>query len=393
MVRDADLDDLRALVQSHPIIDNHAHNILSASKASDYAKYPLEAITSEAQGPALDEVQKTFAHHKAVTQLATLFECEADWKSIKTARERWVRKDYTGLVKKCLEGTHALLLDDLLADVDIEPYTWHDQFTTSKTKRIVRIEAVAAQILKAVRGLQLEESQQTNEDLARFDLFRDIFQDRIRLAIQDPEVVGFKSVICYRTGLDITLPTPPTANSYSSAVAASFARVIQKGAPYRIADKPLNDWLVVFTFGILQEARHAIDTTKPLQFHTGLGDSDINMVLANPAYLQPLMAEYSKVDFVLLHSSYPYTREAGYLASVYPNVYLDLGEVFPMVSQDAEESIIRQSLELTPTSRLLWSTDGHFHPETFWLANKQFRDTLQTVSQILLSYQIWKKKT
>jgi predicted TIM-barrel fold metal-dependent hydrolase len=70
------------------------------------------------------------------------------------------------------------------------------------------------------------------------------------------------------------------------------------------------------------------------------------------------------------------------LACVYPNVYLDLGEVFPMVSRDAQESILRQSLELTPANRLLWSTDGHFHPETFWLANRQFRQALETASAI-----------
>ena len=67
---------------------------------------------------------------------------------------------------------------------------------------------------------------------------------------------------------------------------------------------------------------------KPVQFHTGLGDNDINLVLANPAHLQPMIEYYKEVDFVLLHSSYPYTREAGYLASVYPNVFVDLGGVY-----------------------------------------------------------------
>lgn len=80
------------------------------------------------------------------------------------------------------------------------------------------------------------------------------------------------------------------------------------------------------------------------------------------------------VPFVLLHSAYPYTREAGYLATVYKHVYLDVGEVFPMVSRDGQKTILRQALELTPGSKLLYSTDGHWFPETFWLANKQFRD-------------------
>ena len=50
-----------------------------------------------------------------------------------------------------------------------------------------------------------------------------------------------------------------------------------------------------------------------------------------------------------------------------------------MVSREAEEKILRESLEITPTNRLLWSTDGHFFPETYWLANKQFRQALESV--------------
>ena len=50
-----------------------------------------------------------------------------------------------------------------------------------------------------------------------------------------------------------------------------------------------------------------------------------------------------------------------------------------MVSRDAQESIIRESMDIVPSTRLLWSTDGHYFPETFWLANKQFRQALEKV--------------
>ena len=195
--------------------------------------------------------------------------------------------------------------------------------------------------------------------------------------MEDPAVVGFKSVICYRTGLDVDPHSPD-----EDLLTASLHRTLDSGtrkSGYRIEDKPLNDWLVQQTLKLIS-FRKGAGVVKPLQFHTGLGDNDINLVKANPAYLQPLVVQYPDADIVLLHSAYPYTRDAGYLACVYPNVYLDLGEVFPMVSRDAQESILRESLEITPINRLLWSTDGHFHPETFWLANKQFRQALETVS-------------
>lgn len=42
---------------------------------------------------------------------------------------------------------------------------------------------------------------------------------------------------------------------------------------------------------------------------------------ANPSLMQPVIKEFTDTPFVLLHSSYPFTQEAGYLTSVYKNVY------------------------------------------------------------------------
>ena len=64
-----------------------------------------------------------------------------------------------------------------------------------------------------------------------------------------------------------------------------------------------------------------------VQFHTGLGDTDIRLNLSSPAHMQPLIERYPQTKFIILHASYPYTRDAGYLAAVYKNVFLDFGEV------------------------------------------------------------------
>ena len=93
-----------------------------------------------------------------------------------------------------------------------------------------------------------------------------------------------------------------------------------------------------------------------VQFHTGLGDADISLARSSPAYLQPLLDAYPSTPVVLLHASYPFTREAGYLASVYKNVYLDFGEIFPMVSKTGQKDTLRQVLELCPTNKILWSS-------------------------------------
>ena len=72
--------------------------------------------------------------------------------------------------------------------------------------------------------------------------------------------------------------------------------------------------------------------------------------------MQPIIEAYPDTPIVLLHASYPYTRDAGYLTSVYNNVYLDFGEVFPFLSGDGQRSVIRQVLELAPTNKILWSS-------------------------------------
>jgi hypothetical protein len=225
----------------------------------------------------------------------------------------------------------------------------------------------------------LEDS--TEADLEDTDYFTDTwlsftedFEREIQDAIRDDDVCGFKTVICYRSGLDIEPDYVRAAKEVGGPFERYIARCVRK-RKYRIERKALNDYLVLRTLEILSEhIPHPDGMSKPLQLHTGLGDNDINLRESNPAYLQPLIENYTHVPFVLLHSAYPYTRQAGYLATVYKHVWLDVGEVFPMVSRDGQKSILRQALELAPGSKLLYSTDGHFFPETYWLANKQFRE-------------------
>ncbi|EEH41922.1 developmental protein fluG [Paracoccidioides lutzii Pb01] len=377
----ADITALQRFIYTHPIIDNHAHNILKADSAVDYDRYPFEYITSEAQGESLvKHSSKSLAHIRAINQLSELFGCAPELSAIKSARDKEIEGDYAGLVKKCLMGTHMLLIDDGLTADDVEPYSWHDGFTNAPSMRIVRIETLAVTLFRDLLWVEhkpleswLTAGQEAIQDL--WNDFRYSFSTAIENALDDPAVVGFKSVICYRTGLKIQIHS--AAELFTSF--QTYFRTFMESAEARIEDKPFNDYLVISVLEKLSQRRTEFGTSKPIQFHTGLGDSDIILLRSNPAHLQKLMEDYPNVDFVLLHSSYPYTREAGYLASVYANVYLDIGEVFPMISRDAQISILRQSLELVPTTKLLWSTDGHYHPENFWLANKQFRQALDIV--------------
>ena len=172
------------------------------------------------------------------------------------------------------------------------------------------------------------------------------FAEAITKAIEDVDVAGFKSVICYRVGLAI--PARWDFNKEDS-LSSLLEHVDDK---FRLQNEQLNYHFVHQTMSLLRK----LESKKPIQFHTGLGDNDMNLDLSNPAHLQPFIEEYSRVSIVLLHASYPFTTQAGYLASLYDNCYLDIGEVFPMISQDGQEKVIREALELCPSSKLMWST-------------------------------------
>jgi hypothetical protein len=281
----------------------------------------------------------------------------------------------------CLFGIETILVDDGLdTEEDANAYSWHDDYTRSKCKRIVRIEKVAADIIRRI-GSACKKSAQTGDVFDdAFDEWTQEFDAQIATALEDPDVAGFKSVICYRTGLDIT----SQSNEMQEARAREdFKEIIANYALLnfeKLQTKSLNDLVVHRTAQLIRYS--PVRQKKPIQFHTGLGDNDLALPKSSPSFLQDFIRMYPTIPIVLLHAGYPFTREAGYLASVYDNVYADIGEVFPCVSQDGQERILREILELCPWSKILWSTDGHWFPETYLLAVIQMREVFETVGPI-----------
>lgn len=335
--------DLRRTIRSCQIIDNHAHNIL---RPQQLRVADLLTITTEASGDALKDTSSSLAHLRAVRQLRALYELpiSADWEDILQKRQEILsHEEFTRIfMQKCFQGTHTILVDDGLdSGANIQPYRWHDQFTVTPCKRIVRIETIASDILQAMHGSRhlpvgVALADETACDLAWVE-FISRFERAMLNALADPEVVGFKSVICYRTGLSVTIgrDTEVSKTGLWSFSKHFLPDATSKG--FRVESKGMNDALVISTCKLI--AAHQRDVTdstkdvvaKPFQFHTGLGDKDISLSDSNPACLQPLIEAFPTVPFILLHSAYPYTQQAGYLATVYKNAFLDLGEVFPMV--------------------------------------------------------------
>ncbi|EJD46922.1 hypothetical protein AURDEDRAFT_62900 [Auricularia subglabra TFB-10046 SS5] len=362
---------LKQTALSFPIIDNHTHNLLKSAHRSTFS---VDGLTTEASGEALSDALHTIAHMRATRQLAKLYECAPDWESVKAARDAL---EYDEVVRRCFKGMalQALLLDEGLNGIDeyCERAGWHEQWTTGRVARtIVRIEVVAQDL---ITGL-LERTNASQCTQAQITALFTQFEEQLGEHAARVDVVGFKSVACYRTGLDISPIPPADPGVYADAI-QGFSNDLQSRGTLRIAHKQFNDNLVRITL------RVAAEFGKPVQFHTGLGDNDIRLATANPAVMQPLIEAFPNTRIVLLHASYPFTQEAGYLVATYKNVYLDFGEIFPMVSGDGQRNAIRQMLELCPTNKVMFSTDGHWWPETYYLGVLQGR---QAILEVLSEY-------
>jgi predicted TIM-barrel fold metal-dependent hydrolase len=189
--------------------------------------------------------------------------------------------------------------------------------------------------------------------------------------------VALKSVVAYRTGLAVREWTDEEAEASLREFRRDSAESLA-----RLAHKPLLDTLLHVAFA--QAARQEV----PVQFHTGYGDADTDLLLGNPLHLRAVLEkpEYRGVPVVLLHECYPYTREGGYLAAVYENVYLDLSYGIPLLGFGAMLSFTGAALGVAPISKLLYSSDGIGVPELHWMSAMDGRHVLGLALEELVAH-------
>ena len=182
---------------------------------------------------------------------------------------------------------------------------------------------------------------------------------------RDVRVVGFKSIAAYRTGLDLRPERPSDAGVTAAAGRWLAALAAERGEP-RIADETLQRFLIWC----------GIDLGLPVQFHVGYGDSDVDLHRCNPLLLTPLLRaiQPTGVPVMLLHN-YPYHREAGYLAQVFPHVYVDAGLATHNLGARSP-ALLAEALELAPYGKFLYSSDAFGLPELYYLGAALFRRAL-----------------
>lgn len=187
-------------------------------------------------------------------------------------------------------------------------------------------------------------------------------------AASDPSCVAFKSIVAYRTGLDVGDPSPSEASEAFDLWREDEWREVREHA------KPVRDFLVRRALVV------AAANDRPFHFHCGGGDPDINLAHADPTSLFPLLVDVQHQPVVLVHSGYPWVREAAYIASVLPNVYLELSELIPWGFGQVEWAL-EMLVGTVPAAKILYGSDEAGEPESFWISALLARRALERVLQ------------
>jgi uncharacterized protein len=334
-----------------PIVDNHCHSLLRQQPPDDDA-FRIHLTETYFPEIARDHVPHTLFYRWTMVELAALLECEATPEAVHAARrERGVEWLTREIVRQANFKTW--LID-----------TGYGADTTYSLDE-----------LRALTGCRIEEVLRLEPMIERLIVESSTFEDFIdayRAALADLKargIVGMKSVIAYRSGLHVAeVERGDAADAYRIARAAG-----QREGQLRIDSKALLDHLVVIA--VEEAARQNV----PIQFHTGLGDPDLDLTLVDPAALRFLFSDrFRAAPIVLLHTGYPYVRSLAYLAAMFPNVYADMGESILFAAGEATE-IYRELLGLAPASKLLFSTDASLVPELYWVGARIGRRALGRV--------------
>jgi hypothetical protein len=345
---------------SIPILDHHCHAFLE--RATPYSALEFQGFFSEGgdAGIVAEHTPNSVFFRWAIKEVAHFLGCPPTTEAVLAARAAIPLKE---LGMRMLRDANipVLLIDYGLGGADrLSVADMRNILPMCRIEPILRLETMAQElILKHETFDQVIEAFVTIVEGAR-----------------EAGHVGLKSIIAYRTGLAIR----ETSKAEAVETFGTVKERARRDGTVRLADKPLNDYLVLRALEVAEEQE------LPLQFHTGLGDNDLDMLYANPLHMRPLFesSQYRHVPFVLLHASYPYVRELGYLASLYSNVWMDLGLAIPYATVDIP-SVWRQSLSLAPISKILFSTDAYSLPDIYWLAARWGRWGLAQVLDELIA--------
>lgn len=360
-------------VSGLPVLDVHAHPFLnrgavSADQFADLTSFGTgfggssggSQLYMEQGGFAWtpemeDEFQRakrsTLYFTRMINDLARFLGTSPDVESVLNERNAQVAVDYRAYAQR------------LWADAGLETVV----FDFGVPLPMLDIDEVSAEL--PIEVVPIYRIEPLIADLLKQDLswseFKDAYDTAISEGLSSGRYKGVKSIIAYRTGLEVS-PLSRTPDQGYQALDA-IKRGLGGGSM-----KKLRDHLLCRAIELCMEY------DVPMQIHTGMGDVEVNLVMCRPAYLMDLLRfpVYRGCRVLLVHTGYPYHREAAYMANVLPRVYLDVSEGIPFASSGAWE-IYEGVMAMAPLNKICYGSDGYQVPEIMYTSAKLGKQALQ----------------
>ncbi|MDN3355978.1 amidohydrolase family protein [Actinomadura sp. DC4] len=350
---------LLSSVEALRLVDHHCHGVVS----DDLDRNAFESLLTEAEAPGplggtLFDSQIGFAVRRWCAPVLDLPPHASPEDYLRRRAELGAAEVNHRFLRTA--GIEALCVDTGFAPGSIVSFSEMGALADASVHEIVRLEQVAEEVAAAGPGAEG---------------FADAF--RTRLHERTASAVGLKSIAAYRVGL--ALPGERPAEAEVTAAAGRWLASIEAGGPVRLADPTLQAFLVWC----------GVDRGLPIQFHVGYGDADVDLHRCDPLLLTDLIraVEPSGTPILLLHN-YPFHRHAGYLAQVFPHVFVDVGLATHNLGHGAP-ALIAETLELAPFGKFLFSSDAFGLPELYHLGTLLFRQGLSGFLRSGLDDEAW----
>ncbi|MBM3945754.1 MAG: hypothetical protein FJ317_09780 [SAR202 cluster bacterium] len=333
-------------LQNTPVLDVHCFAYESHPLKAEHL-YGLFALGGIIVGSVPEDqlaphkarlAENTVTYRTFLKDWAKFLGADAKTEAAVKARNARDFKEYTAALARSA-GLKTILVDNgtkTMEQVDEFGRTFPGAY-----RKTFRLETLVRDLLK---------TEKTFESLvAKFDA-------AIEAAVKKYNCASFKTVIAYRTGLEIGKPGEADA-------AADFKTResdVRWFGPYA---KRLRDFL------LRRAIVKSIAWGTPVLIHTGLGDTDIVATKCNPAFLTDMLKDpdIMPAKIVLIHGGFPYTLEAGWLANVLPNVHIELScGVVPYMEPAVGVRRYSDLLQWVPLPKLMFGSDAGDYPEFHW---------------------------
>jgi predicted TIM-barrel fold metal-dependent hydrolase len=285
-------------------------------------------------------------------RLSELLECEPTREAVSEARREALSADGTAYLRRLWghAGIRGLMVDDGYPLPRVDPVEMAQE-ADIPVHRVVRIEPLIADI---------------RERVASYAELEDALAAELESACTSGQAVAIKSVIAYRTGLDVT-------EWRRDDVTSSYLRWAEAGFPEtRELAKPVRDALLWRTLDVAKRLG------RPVHIHCGGGDPSVVLAHARPKDLFPLLDRHRDQPIVLIHSGWPWLEEGAYVASILPRVYLETS-----INTAWSSLIMDQKLEaimgIAPTAKIMFGSDESTEPELAWISAITTREALERV--------------